>query len=103
MVTGAYAYYECDLYKRYEVYGALLLGVTAALQKNGYQEHGGKLHKYLCYCVCVCVCVFVCVCACACVCVCVCVRVCVYMCIHVCLRVILVVLSTYIKQLFSLL
>ena len=46
MVTGAYAYYECDLYKRYEVYGALLLGVTAALQKSGYQEHGGKLHKY---------------------------------------------------------
>lgn len=51
MVTGAYAYYECDLYKRYEVYGALLLGVTAALQKSGYQEHGGKLHKYfLCVC-----------------------------------------------------
>ena len=47
MVTGAYAYYRCDLYKRYEVYGALLLGVTAALQKSGYQEHGGKLHKYV--------------------------------------------------------
>ena len=64
MVTGAYAYYECDLYKRYEVYGALLLGVTAALQKSGYQEHSGKLHKY-----CVCVCVrararaYMCVCA----------------------------------------
>ena len=47
MVTGAYAYYQCDLYKRYEVYGALLLGITAVLQKNGYQEHGGKLHKYV--------------------------------------------------------
>ena len=46
MVSGAYAYYECDLYKRYEVYGALLLGVTAALQRCGYQEHSGKLHKY---------------------------------------------------------
>ena len=54
MVTGAYAYYECDLYKRYEVYGALLLGVTAALQKSGYQEHGGKLHKYFCLSVCAC-------------------------------------------------
>jgi len=50
VVTGAYAYYECDLYKRYEVYGALLLGVTAVLCKSGYQEHGGKLYKY-CACV----------------------------------------------------
>lgn len=56
VVTGAYTYYECDLYKRYEVYGALLLGVTAVLRKSGYQEHGGKLHKYL---VCVRVCVHV--------------------------------------------
>ena len=54
MVTGAYAYYECDLYKRYEVYGALLLGITAALQKSGYQERGGKLHKYFCLSVCAC-------------------------------------------------
>ncbi|XP_065886948.1 rho-related protein racA-like [Dysidea avara] len=42
---GAYAYYECDLYKHYEVYGATLLGVTAVLNKNGYQEQGGKLYK----------------------------------------------------------
>ena len=43
VVLGAYAYYECDLYKHYEVYGATLLGVTAVLNKNGYQEQGGKL------------------------------------------------------------
>ena len=43
VVLGAYAYYECDLYKHYEVYGATLLGVTAVLNKNGYQERGGKL------------------------------------------------------------
>ena len=45
VVLGAYAYYECDLYKHYEVYGATLLGVTAVLNKRGYQEQGGKLHK----------------------------------------------------------
>ena len=43
VVLGAYAYYECDLYKHYEVYGATLLGVTVVLNKNGYQEQGGKL------------------------------------------------------------
>ncbi|XP_065886952.1 rho-related protein racA-like isoform X2 [Dysidea avara] len=42
---GAYAYYECDLYKHYEVYGATLLGVTAVLNKNGYQEQRGKLKR----------------------------------------------------------
>ncbi|XP_065888313.1 uncharacterized protein [Dysidea avara] len=42
---GAYAYYECDLYKHYEVYGATLLGVTVVLNKNGYQEQGGKLKR----------------------------------------------------------
>ncbi|XP_065888249.1 rho-related protein racA-like isoform X2 [Dysidea avara] len=40
---GAYAYYECDLYKHYEVHGATLLGMTAVLNKRGYQEQGGKL------------------------------------------------------------
>ena len=43
VVLGAYAYYECDLYKHYEVYGETLLGVTYVLIKNGYQEHRGKL------------------------------------------------------------
>ena len=82
MVIGAYAYYECDLYKRYEVYGALLLGVTAALQKSGYQEHGGKLHKYfVCVCVHVCVRMYVCLCVCMCMYVCV-VCVCVCVCVH---------------------
>ena len=45
VVLGAYAYYECDLYKHYEVYGATLLGVTAVLNKIGYKEQGGKLYK----------------------------------------------------------
>ena len=45
LLLGAYAYYECDLYKHYEVYGATLLGVTAVLNKNGYQEQGGQLYK----------------------------------------------------------
>jgi len=45
VALGAYAYYECDLYKHYEVYGAALLGVTAVLNQNGYQEKGGKLYK----------------------------------------------------------
>ena len=43
VMLGAYAYYECDFNKHYEVYGATVLGVTAALNKNGYQEQGGKL------------------------------------------------------------
>ena len=43
VVLGAYAYYECDLYKHYEVNGATLLGVTAVLNKNGYHEQGGRL------------------------------------------------------------
>ncbi|XP_065887793.1 uncharacterized protein [Dysidea avara] len=42
---GAYAYCECDLYKHYELYGTILLGVTAVLNKRGYREHGGKLYK----------------------------------------------------------
>ena len=50
VVLGAYAYYECDLYKHYEVYGATLLGVTAVLNKNGYQEQGGKLYKLVTMC-----------------------------------------------------
>ena len=47
VALGAYAYYECDLYKHYEVYGAMLLGVTAVLNQNGYKEKGGKLCKYV--------------------------------------------------------
>ena len=43
VLLGAYAYYECDLYKHYEVHGATLLGMTAVLNKRGYQEQGGKL------------------------------------------------------------
>ena len=45
VALGAYAYYECDLFKHYEVYGAALLGVTAVLNQNGYKEKGGKLYK----------------------------------------------------------
>jgi len=46
VLLGAYAYYECDLYKRYEVYGAMLLGVTAVLNKDGFWlDQEGRIHR----------------------------------------------------------
>ena len=45
-MLGAYVYYECDLYKRYEVYGAILLGVTAVLNEDGFWlDQEGRIHR----------------------------------------------------------
>jgi len=48
-MLGAYSYYECDLYKHYEVHGATLLGVTAVLNKNGFwqEKEGGRIRQPL--------------------------------------------------------